>query len=692
MKKRVFPRIVWALFLSLTAFVLLSAMQFARYGTFSRQVGGMTITGRYFNGEAAEAGESRPGWVRLDGEANVFFGGIEFRLASLPGAAGGFSLVDAENVRHQVLPEYVFMAGNEAIFSLPFGAELSFTTSQALDGELDVPGMAIAGFSPELRITGTFPEGFSAIDIPFRPRRASVAWDNARGIMGVTHEGIRHMFSRHSQDLMDGRLVLLAGRPPVFYRVMPDVIANDPVDFVIPGMETGQAFSQVLAAWSDRKFDLWGSNMPANVDEDRVIAFNAEALRQGVSNTAAAIVPAAFGQGLNRTWESAVFQIDSRVGVWEHGVEVLVALEREKVARVSEFLARRDYGSLFAEYRLIEFLAVRGHNSLIDSIVSSAVGIDPATLALSTSAGVLESHADMGRRRAGASNPFEPLAARARELVSDGLRQNGDQVLVFSADGLADVEFNLRLGKVLREWGEQTGNADWAGLGRSLILSVISLGDSFPGDFDGSVPALLTSGANGVLTASPERIGSASLFRMLDENEFLPRARTTGVDGVWAWTAARSINLVQTTNFMDVAVDFPAGQSHYVMLRNVRPFVQLHMHGANTVRNPSFENNQGVSGWYYFEEEQTLVLKIHHRANVENVRVVFTIPQAPPPVVVAAPPPPAPAPTPPPAAVPPPATTTAPADEPPRATRPPTWTPPPAVVPVPPVFFPQLEQ
>ncbi|MCL2192211.1 MAG: hypothetical protein FWB78_02305 [Treponema sp.] len=662
MKRRIFPRIAWALFLSLMSFVLLSAMQFARYGTFSRQVGGMTISGRYFNGEAAYAGSSRPGWIRLDGGANLFFGGLEFRLVYAPGVAGGFSLVDSENTVHQVLPEYLAMTGNEAIFSLPSGVELSFYTFTQEE-------------MPELRISGTFPEGIDAIEIPFRPRRASVAWDNARGILGVAYDGLRYRFSRHSQELTEGRLVLLASTPTVFYRVIPDLIVNNPADFVIPRVASAQAFSREIAAWTDRNFDAWGRNMPANVDEDRVIAFCAEALRRGVYATSAPAIPLAFGQSQNRTWESSVFQFDGRAGAWRHGVEALAA--QGKAGLVGELLARRDYGSLFAKNHLIEYLMVRGHGTLVDSFVSSAFSIEPSAITLGMSAGVLESYMVMG---AGVNNPFEPLAVRARQLIADGLRQNGDQVLVFSPDGQADVELNLRLGMALREWGEQTGNEDWAGLGRSLVFSVISLEDP--------APAVLTSGANGNLTGSVERIGSGSMFRMMGKNEFLPRARTTGVDGVWAWTAARSVRAVQTANFMDFYVDFPVGESHYVMLQGVRPFVQLQLHGQNTVRNPAFETSANISGWDYFADEQTLVVKLHHRTAVERVRVLFTVP---PPTPVAAPTPiPTPVPTPAPVVIPvvpvQEAEDPSPLPPPPVRARPPTWTPPPVV---PPMFFPQ---
>jgi len=663
MKKRVFPRLALALFVSLAAFVMLSAMQFARYGTFSRQLGAMMISGRYYGGDAAQAAESRPGWTRLEGAASVLFAGLEFRLADAAGA-GGFFIVDSGSERREAFPEYVRVSGHEAVFSLPHGVELSF--------ESIIPEGS-PGAMPELRISGAFPTGVSAIDLPFRPRRSSIAWDNSRGILGVTYDGQRHRFSRHSQELLDGRLVLLAGSPTVFYRAAPDGAPNSPRDFALPGMESAQAFSGALAAWTDRSFDQWGRGMPPDADEDRVIAFGAEALRRGVYGAAMSAVPAAFGTAPGRTLEPSVFHFERSAGVWERAARDSAAADRRKAALVGELLARRDYGSLFAKDRLVEFLATRGLNDLLDGLISSAWGIDPAIVTLRASAGILESYMDLGSRRPGADNPFEPLAARAMQLAADGLRQNGDQVLVFAQNGHADVELNLRLGRALREWGEQNGGADWAALGRTLLVSVMSLGNSFPGGAEGSVPAHIASGANGALTASAERIGSASLFRMLGESEFLPRAVPTGAagEGIWAWTAARSLSIAQAANFMDIFVDFPAGQTHYVMLKGVSPFVLLQMHNQNTPRNQFFEE-AGASGWDYFPEEQALVLKVQHRANVERIRVHFTVP-APAPAPAPAAPPPAPAPALVPAADPP--------LPPPPIRRPPTWAPPPVFEP-----------
>ena len=633
MKKRVFPRLVLALFVSLVAFVLLSAMQFARYGSFTRQVGGMTISGRHLGGEGVDGDEARLGRMVLDGTVSLSFGGIEFQLGNVSGVSGGLSIVNSEGERHTVFPEYLYMNGGEAIFSLPFGVELSFSNPIPDDMKGVSPETM-----PELRIAGAFRDGIASIEIPFRPRRSSIAWDNARGILGITYDGVRYMFSRHSQELTAGRLVISAVTPAVSYRIMPEVIVNNPGDFATPGMENAPEFTGELAYWTERNFGSWGSDMAFGVYENRVIALGAEALRRGVYGSAMSNVPASFGNGPNVTWESAVYQFDRRVGLWNQAVRNMASAESMKTNAISRMLGRNDFAGLFEEAGLVEFLAVRGNNALLDGVLASVQNMDPSTVSLGMTAGILESHAELGRWRAGVDNPFEPLAVRARAVVADHLRQNGDRVLVFSREGNADVALNLRLGRALREWGERAGDnangEEWAALGRSLVVSSLSLATTFPvldGDAE-SLPAFLTSGANGHLSASDERINSATVFRTLSDNEFLPRARTTGANGMWAWTAARSVAISQTTNFMDVTVDFQAGQGHYVVLRGVSPFVALQMHGLNTARNPSFEGNLGVSGWDYFEDEQTLVLKIQHRANVERVRVIFVIP---PPVVVA---------------------------------------------------------
>jgi hypothetical protein len=175
---------------------------------------------------------------------------------------------------------------------------------------------------------------------------------------------------------------------------------------------------------------------------------------------------------------------------------------------------------------------------------------------------------------------------------------------------------------VLQKWGEKTGNNEWAGVGRSLALSVISLS----GD-DGSVPAFVTKGETA--GEAEELISSPRLYRLLNDNEYLPRAAATGVNSIWAWTAASSISIARTDTLMDISIRFPVGETHYVMLYNVPPFPLLQIYEVNWRRAVDFESYYNSSGWNYFEQERILVVKINQRSNTENVRIYFTAPRAP---------------------------------------------------------------
>jgi len=581
MRKRVFPRIIWFTFLNCVVFILLVAMQFTRSSSFSYRIGDMLVSGRY----SLEADETlrtpSPTARPLDGGANVTFGGLEFRLA---------------------FAAYISVAENTATFILSDNTELSF---------------GLTDNTPELKITAKFAGGRAAVEIPFKTQRSSITRD--QDALNILYRGSRYQFSRSAQELESGHFTLAASTPAVSYRMVPDKKEFNPADFIVPHAETAQAFSGELSRWVSRNFTLWGQ-MANQTDEDTVIAWCGEAVRQGSYRTAAAVVPLSFSTDPQRTWESAVYQFDRRIGVWERAVRAIDVFEREKQSRLSRLLTEKDSG-IFIEKNLIEFLAVRGYNDLINNLILFAQGLDPSAISPPIAVGILECGLDMDKWRPDLANPFIPLAEQAVQIAARDLYRNSDHVFVFS-DTRADIEFNFRLGMALQKWGEKTGNNEWAGVGRSLTLSVISLS----GD-DGSVPAFVAKGESRSDTG--ERVSSAKLYRLLGNNEYLPHAATTGTNGIWAWTAASSVSVSRTDTVMDIAIQFPVGETHYVMLRNVPPFPLLQIYEVNWRRAVDFESYYNSSGWYYFEQERILVLKINQRSNTENVKINFTVPRTP---------------------------------------------------------------
>jgi len=603
MRKRVFPRIVCFVLLNGVIFVCLVMMQFTRGGYFSRDIGDIQINGRY-SSETNTSSDQR----LLDGGVRVSFGGLEFRLASKNKNAAGidFCLIDSEGERQWIFPEYITFMENGAAFMLPGGTELSFEKNDD---------------TPEYKISGKFTDNVSAIEIPFRTQRSSIIRDNSNNTLTIMYNGNRYQFNRSPHGLESGQLVLSAGASTISYRVVTARKEFDPADFIIPQAESAQAFSDAVSRWVSRNFALWGQ-MGTETDEDTVVAWCSEAVRQRTYRSAVSVVPVSFSSSPQRSWVSAVYQFDRKIGVWETAARAMYAFEREKINRISRLLAEKEI-SLFTESHLIEFLAIRNYSQLIDNLLSFAQEIDPSAITLEAGSGILESCLDTDLWRPYAANPFQPFAEQVCRLAAADIRRSGDQVFVFST-GQADTEFNLRLGKAIYQWGEKSGNSGWAGLGRSLVLSVLSLSDD-----NGLLPASLTIDKTGEIISPGTRVSAAKMYRLVSDSEYMPHATTTGVNGIWAWTVASSVNIVQDERQMDISIKFPVGDTHYVMLNNIKPFPLLQIYDVNWRRAFDFESYYNSSGWYYFEREQILVLKINHRSNVERVRIYFTVPRAP---------------------------------------------------------------
>jgi len=174
---------------------------------------------------------------------------------------------------------------------------------------------------------------------------------------------------------------------------------------------------------------------------------------------------------------------------------------------------------------------------------------------------------------------------------------------VFSLIGnQADTEFNLRLGRALLAYAESAQDRYWAGIGRSLILYALSLEDS----------------------SNPSPQATARLYRILAHGDFHPRAVAINAPGnnIWTWTAAQAVSAVHDDEMLEIAASFPAGETHFMIIRGVRPFTRLQLYNIDFRSDPQFERWES-SGWRYIPQEQTLIVKMRHRTPVEHIRIFY---------------------------------------------------------------------
>ncbi|MDR3173541.1 MAG: hypothetical protein LBU19_04760 [Treponema sp.] len=603
MRKSVFVRFLGFLGLYFLVFVVIASIQFTKKGDFSLRVFNLEVEGRYRIPKEGES-LSPDGLSPIEGETRVSYGGLEFILSGdSPGRKAGLCLVDAAGGRWALSTEYLAVEEEGLCFYLSGGARIFFSTQK--DGE-------------ELRIAGEFDEEkFTGIELPYRPLKNSRVQDEGNGQFVISAGGQDYRFRGSGTE---GQvLILQEGALPVLYGIVDKGRKWRGEDYILA--EEG-AYEEALLQWTGKNYPIWGRLILSRNDEDAVIAYTAEALQRGSYRAALNAVPRLFLSSSGRTYESSVF-----LGNMAEAQRGLLTAEAETLTRITE-LINRGTPAFFLESHLIEFLAVRGRGDLIDRGAALIRNTDPLSLSLEQIPGLLEVQVELAsywpQALSGAdsdSNLFEALTAQVEFILSESLRRlpPADQYpagLVLAArDGRADVEWNLRLGKALEDWGKFTGRETWAAIGRSIVLSVLSLEDR-----EGQVISSLNldEGAG----ESPAYISAARFYRQLRLGNYRPRARalSPAFPGLWAWTASPEIRVIREGQILDIAVSFPAGESHYLLIQGLEPFYRLQFYGTDWRTDPNFERYDS-SGWAYYPRDRTLILKVKHRAEIEHIRL-----------------------------------------------------------------------
>ena len=402
----------------------------------------------------------------------------------------------------------------------------------------------------------------------------------------------------------------------------PEKKPVNPADYIIVQAKSPQSYNELLEKWKKQSFSYWGRIVPnANTppDEDSVSAYCSEAAKRGIYRTAVSSVSSAFLNGRQRSHQSSVY-----LGGMGSALRSFTVSEQEKTNQISQMISGKQ-PEIFAQSHVLEFLLARGYLNLAEEwleqirVMNSA--LDAASITYKICPGIFEGYTDFKQWRANADNPFDKLADRACLVFAGSIRKDTEKNLVFIFnENISDTAYNIRLGKAVSAWADATGKENWAILGRSLILSALSLADN-----NGAVPAFIQVAETGkFLPMQDSLLSAAIIYKTISPSEYYPRAAGIGssVNSMWAWTAASSVSAVQENNVLNISIAFPTSEIHFLMIRGIRPFTKLQIYNMDYPSDSEFERYES-SGWVYSRQEQILILKLKHREPVEHVKVYF---------------------------------------------------------------------
>jgi hypothetical protein len=579
-------------------------MQFTKYSMFIKHIGDLEINGQYKKDSINEV-DSLGFEQTLTGRLSLVFNGIEFDV--------GKSVISSNGERTNIQTARMTVSDNSASFRLQ---EVTLTFSVNGDQSL---------------ILNTDVNSLTELEIPYKPLKTARIQNNNGRFVVISDKGSYTLDNTRISSERQRSLILTSDNPSVSYVRLPDdksIVADsepknesvfDLDDFVIEGGRSKTSFNAAVDQWRDRMFSLWSKTATATNDEKQIVAYESEALSHGTYQQART-APTAFLNGSARTFVSSVF-----FGRTDVALRSITADQRGTSDRLNQQINDKSF-DFFKESHPIEWLSVRGYTRSVDSAGEWILSLDPSTLPMDNVPGILEGYADWNVFYPNRENPFAKFSIRILSLISAGIRKSTDGKQVFVLNGgIADMEFNVRLGKALTIFAEIIDNEGWASAGRSIILSVLSLMD----ESTGMVPKelLVSDISSGASTPSPGANGvSASvLYGILQASENYPRAVqiASSPQPIWAWTAADSVTATLTSDILDILVSFPQGETHYMLIRGVRPgFTRLYLYNMNYRTASDFERWDS-SGWSYSASEQTLLVKMKHRTRIEHIQVFW---------------------------------------------------------------------
>ncbi|MCL1959406.1 MAG: hypothetical protein FWF68_07365 [Spirochaetes bacterium] len=577
MRKSLASRIICIALLYCAAFFFLVILQFSNKGNFLLTAGGMSIRGHFLQSQSAAISadensgeEDETGMQRITGGIKLFFGGLEFNLKEE--REKGLTLAGIDGIV-SVNPEYMLVKGNTVRFELPGGTVLVFNSIESSRGN-------------ELLINAEFAENISEVTIPVTPRKSTLVKNNGTGIM---YNNLLYSFP--GQELENGAITLSGERTFISYRSRGKQKVLDPADYIIAQSSN---YENAFSAWRDSSFSQWNRNAAVMQNEEDIIAYCAEALVRGGYTAATAAIPGDFSTSTRHSYKSAVF-----TGGMANAYRTLNTTESDRINLVTR-LARERSPDILKEEHIIDYLYTRNNLSLANDVISMINEVDPEMLIQDYCPGLLEAYSDIKRLFPEVNNPVGRLTEKIFNLILENLNHDAENDLVYASDseGL-NMDFSLRLGKAIIDWAQPEQNTEWAAIGRSLILSVLT-----------------------------DSIGSGKFYNILKPGNYNPHAVWLAENGIWAWTVSPSVKASYQSSNLNIDISFPAGSVHYVIIRGIRPFIKLQMHGQDWRTDNQFERYDS-SGWVYYQQEQTLILKLKHRTTLENIRIFYRV-EAPP--------------------------------------------------------------
>ena len=361
------------------------------------------------------------------------------------------------------------------------------------------------------------------------------------------------------------------------------------------------------------------NNVTDNITEQVAVSYIAAMAENGNYSRALENVPDNVKKSRQRTYLSAPY-----FNTLEDMNTSLEKTIKDYERRISDG-ADRDNLDLFIDPNLADFIYIYPGQNTVIKLLQKASTADVETLSIAQITGILRVYVELTKLKPAYASVLEPILEGCVQRITDSCKFEGNILTISENDTFLSVVQAVETGISLLRYGTAVHDDTLRKAGYALVNSYLSESTSFD----------LRTLSNLYPILAYDNIYYPHLEKISESN---------GI--IWAWTCAKSIYCKRDSEEINLTIDFPEGDTHYLIIKGIPQFNTIYIYDMAFRTDPRFETYNS-SGYVYKKNTETLLLKSRHKKQMESIRLVYreNKPEpAPVPVVTEPSPSPAPAP------------------------------------------------
>lgn len=576
------------------------ALQFTNGNAFSKAIGSMIFSGAT---ETSETGVIRP-ILPLHASVN----GVDFFLDDQN------PLIAYTAEKTAVKLKVTGISSEESGFTIVFTENVSVSFSSIKRTNADI-----------ITISALIPARYLKVAFPYKITRSSRI--EKKDSLTLVNTGKKQfIFTGTAIESGNGssirHLAILRSSPVVYYQTY--IPAKGLVIEDLPDLPRASdaAYRKAVERYASVSLASFRQSVVSGLLSEGVVAsYLSEMGRIGMYRSAIELIPETYRNGASRTYLTLPF-----LNNLEKTYATLISREREERLELSRKLTDNN-PAVFEFPSLISFLVDRGSTILLKDVTRFASVIDISTVTTRQAAGILEAAMDFAVYYPKDENVLLSLADACERRLKSAFVRIQDNMYVTDDGKTVNTLESLQIAPILIRYGSTVAEKTaWKNAGNLLVSSVVSLsGDNaiLPSAY--SISAGETGEPFEITVKGTVMLDPATVYPILvTGNSWYPHALSLASQagpGVWAWTSAQSVKILKVSEeLIKITVRFPQGETHYMVVRGVKPFYRILIYGLDFRTDPRFESYNS-SGYVYNEQTQTLYLKMRHKVEYEDILI-----------------------------------------------------------------------